>query len=80
MVVLKKENAMAKAANPTSKALHVTFKDDGRTPSFEFVGVWRGVDVSTVSSNFRRAYLIHQRDSRRAVGSENINKSAKETV
>ena len=60
------------------KAVYVVFDDENAVlPSFEFVGVWTGFDISTVVSNLRRAYARVKRDQRRADSSETRSVSTK---
>jgi len=61
----------------SKKRLTVSFEKDPREPNFKFEGVWTGFDISTVSSNLRRAYLHVKRDQRRADVRETSNVSAK---
>ena len=69
--------ATAKTAAPR-KRLIVSYLDDAKTPDFKFEGIWTGFEISTVSSNLRRAYLKVKRDQRRADLSETRSISTKE--
>lgn len=65
-------------AKAAKKALHIVYDvERSNLPSFEFVGVWTGFDISTIVSNLRRAYLKVKRDQRRGELSDHSNISAK---
>lgn len=49
---------------------------DYHQPEFTFEGTWTGKDVKVVLAHMRRAYLRHQRDTRRPANEQTADESA----
>jgi len=62
------------------KTLVVELADGTRKPHFTFEGDWTGKDLGIVFRHLRKAYLMHNRDIRRAQTANNLDKMREEAT